>query len=461
MRVWQKIYFFTLVLFLLILNTGLFLAADYIFFYNFTQEQKNTETGCYFLCQNLEHDFSMLQKNSRYQENVRERLLNGYKKYYKTQDITLTLEQAQAGQKPSLRSKVQDGGRNMMVFAEQNLNVPFDTYRIHYERRLTDFERTWRDLKRTFALISFGMSVLLCPLLYVFMHSILKPLGLLNESVDRIADGEYGQQAVLKKDTVWNRDEIYELSQNVNKMAKTIQYQIAALEEENEMKQTLMDNMAHELKTPLTSIYGYAEYLQYARTNPKEQYESLSYIMTESRRLSKLSETMLSMRIYEKENRQFVQVHLVTLAAHIEKILSHSLREKNLKLETDFELEAVCGDEAMFINLFRNLLENAIRASKTGGRILWNCRQEDDRTVFEVIDFGIGMEQKELAQITEAFYRVDKARSRKDGGVGLGLSVVDLIVKRMNGTMEFSSVPGEGTKVTVNLQLVNQNIKTL
>ena len=219
--------------------------------------------------------------------------------------------------------------------------------------------------------------------------------------------------------------------------------------------------MAHELKTPLTSIYGYAEYLQYARTNPKEQYESLSYIMTESRRLSKLSETMLSMRIYEKENRQFVQVHLVTLAAHIEKILSHSLREKNLKLETDFELEAVCGDEAMFINLFRNLLENAIRASKTGGRILWNCRQEDDRTVFEVIDFGIGMEQKELAQITEAFYRVDKARSRKDGGVGLGLSVVDLIVKRMNGTMEFSSVPGEGTKVTVNLQLVNQNIKTL
>ena len=56
---------------------------------------------------------------------------------------------------------------------------------------------------------------------------------------------------------------------------------------------------------------------------------------------------------------------------------------------------------------------------------------------------------------------MDKARSRKDGGVGLGLSVVDLIVKRMNGTMEFSSVPGEGTKVTVNLQLVNQNIKTL
>lgn len=138
----------------------------------------------------------------------------------------------------------------------------------------------------------------------------------------------------------------------------------------------------------------------------------------------------------------------------------HALQEKHLTLETGFEMEMVYGDEAMYVNLFRNLLENAIRASSPGSRIFWNGRQEGDRTIFEVIDSGIGMAQEELERITEAFYRVDQARARKDGGVGLGLSVVDLIVKRMNGTLEFTSAPGEGTKVTVNLQLLNKNIKS-
>lgn len=221
-----------------------------------------------------------------------------------------------------------------------------------------------------------------------------------------------------------------------------------------------MDNMAHELKTPLTSIYGYAEYLRYAKTKEEEKYEGLTYIMEESRRLAKMSEIMLSMRLYEKEDSGIEAVDLQAAAGHIEKILAGKLQEKNLKLKKEFMLQTIYGEESLFVNLFRNLLENAIRASREGDEILFRAFLEDNKQVFEIIDYGIGMEESELNQITEAFYRIDRARSRKDGGVGLGLSVADLIVKKLKGTMTFLSAPEKGTKVTVVLQLPNKSIKS-
>ena len=106
-------------------------------------------------------------------------------------------------------------------------------------------------------------------------------------------------------------------------------------------------------------------------------------------------------------------------------------------------------------------MENAIRASRAGDDIVFRTFRREETQIFEIIDFGIGMEETELERITEAFYRVDKARSRKDGGVGLGLSIANLIVKKLGGTMAFASSPGKGTKATVILQHPNNNVKSL
>lgn len=368
MRVWQKIYFVTLLLFLIMLNAGLFLAARFVFSYNLKQEQKKVETDCFFLCKNLEHDFSILRQNKRYKDSVIELLFEGYRKYYKTLHIEISLEQGEAGEKASIRSQAADGGRQMHVLAQQSLAGPYQNYRIYYDKQLLDFEQTWLGLKRTFAMISLAMSVSLCLLLYVFMRHMLKPLGRLNESVAKIAAGEYGRQMEDAGNSSWNQDEIAELARNVNKMSETIQRQIGALEEENQKKQRLMDNMAHELKTPLTSIYGYAEYLRYAKTDCKERYEGLAYIMEESMRLAKMSETMLSMRLYEKEEHNPIPVDLRVLARHVEKILLPGLQEKKISIRKDFRVETVFGDEELLVNLLRNLLENAIRASKCSRR---------------------------------------------------------------------------------------------
>lgn len=459
MRIWQKIYFVTLLLFLVMLNAGLFFAARFLFSYNLAQEKKKAETDCYFICQNLERDFSILEHNGRYRENVVELLVENYQAYYKKQNLMISLKKTGKNETPVLRSKVSGGGKRVEIYVEQNLGSPYQAYRIFYQKRLLDFEEVWRMLKRVFAVVSLVMSVLLCLILYVFMRQMLKPLGRLNEGVARIAAGEYGKTNASRNQSFWTRDEISELSKNVNKMSETIQFQIETLKDENDKKQQLMDNMAHELKTPLTSIYGYAQYLRYAKATEEERREGLMYIMEESGRLAKMSETMLTMRLYEKEERKLEKVSLQVVAARLQKILAEKLQEKNLTIRMEFEEETVFAEETLLISLFRNLLENAIRASNEGDEVVFRSFRENDKQVFEVIDYGIGMEEAELERITEAFYRVDKARSRKDGGVGLGLSIVDLIVKRLGGAMAFTSAPGKGTKVTVILQLPNKDVK--
>lgn len=217
MRIWQKIYFVVLLLFLILLNIGLFLAARFVFSYNLGQEKRKAESDCFFLCQNLEHDFSILERNDRYRQEVIALLLKGYSRYYLTQNIELTLEKTEEKKNFQIRSDVTKRGEQICISAEQSLADPYQNYRIHYKKRLIEFEKIWKSLKRTFAMISLSMSILLCLILYVLMRHSLKPLGNLNVRVAKIAAGEYGEHVTVKCRNKWQRDEIVELSQNVNK----------------------------------------------------------------------------------------------------------------------------------------------------------------------------------------------------------------------------------------------------
>ena len=217
MRIWQKIYFVVLLLFLILLNVGLFLAARFVFSYNLGQEKRKAESDCFFLCQNLEHDFSILERNGRYRKDVIDLLFEGYGRYYLTQNIELDMEETEEIKEVQIRSDVAKRGEQICISAEQSLTEPYQNYRIHYKKRLIEFEKIWKSLKRTFAVISFSMSILLCLILYVLMRHSLKPLGNLNVRVAKIAAGEYGEHVTVKSRNKWQRDEIFELSQNVNK----------------------------------------------------------------------------------------------------------------------------------------------------------------------------------------------------------------------------------------------------
>lgn len=446
MRVWQKVYLTTLVVFLAMLNIGLLFAANYIFEHNVEIEKQQGERECYFLVQNLEHDFSILEKNGRMQETVMQAVVAGYQNYYQSQDIYIRLKETLT-QEGSIRSLVVQGGKQIYIQVERTLAAPYSGYTLFYQKELVEFEETWHRLQMTYVLISVVLSFLLCIILFFLMQHIFKPLERLNESVAEISQGNYDQHLKHR-----GNDEIAELAENINVMADTIQSQIHMLEDENAKKQQLMDDLAHELRTPLTSIYGYAELLQRGKIDEEEMYEGLSYIIRESRRLNKMSEEMLSMRLLEQEAVVYTKLSITSISEHIRKILKDKLEEKDITLLEQHEEECFLGEEYLYIMLFRNLLENAIRASYSGGVIEWRSFEEELVYRFEIIDYGIGMEKEEQAKIMDAFYRVDKGRARAEGGAGLGLSIVNIIVAKLKGSIEFDSEKGQGTKVTIVLK---------
>lgn len=446
MRVWQKVYLATLVIFLAMLNVGLLFAANYIFEHNVEIEKQQGERECYFLVQSLEHDLSILEKNGRMQDTVVEALVAGYQNYYQSQNIYIRLKDTLT-QEASLRSLVVQGGKHIYIQVERTLASPYSAYTLFYQKELVEFEETWHRLQMTYVLISVVLSFLLCIILFFMMQHIFKPLERLNGSVAEISKGNYDQH--LRHTS---NDEISELAENINVMADTIQSQIHMLEDENARKQQLMDNLAHELRTPLTSIYGYAELLQRGKIDEEEMYEGLGYIIRESRRLNRMSEEMLSMRLLEKEAVNYAKLDIKDISEHIRRILKEKLEEKEITLLEQHEAELFWGEEYLYIMLFRNLLENAIRASYKAGVIEWRSFEEELQYRFEIVDYGIGMEKDELEKIMDAFYRVDKGRARAEGGAGLGLSIVNIIVTKLKGSITFESEKGQGTKVIVLLK---------
>lgn len=457
MRVWQKIYFLTLLLFLVLLNLGLFMAAGFIFKYNLDAECRQAETESSFLVQNIVHDFSILMRTGRYEPETMQAVVRGYRSFYEGRNVEVSLTEEKDHQDSVVNTEVKHGGSEITIRIRRKLLVPYDRFGLSFQKRLVSFEALFKALKRMFAATSFGMSALLCILHYFLIRRILRPLVRLNEGVAQIAEGNYEQRISCA-----GNDELAELAANVNQMSEKIRAQIGMLEEENARKQQLMDNLAHEIRTPLTSIYGYAEYLQRAKTGEEERLFNLSYIMEESMRLHKLAETMLSMRLYEKEDMVLRPVPVHRIVEAVQNILEEKLKQKKLKLILDFNVEQVEGDEILLICLFRNLLENAAYASRAGGRIIFSGRNaKDGKTVFEIQDYGSGMAKETLKRITEPFYREDKARSRANGGAGLGLSIAELIVLKHRGTLSFASEKGRGTTVTVILRAPNMLPKTL
>ena len=453
MKIWQKVYLATLVVFLLMLNVGMILCANYIFEHNIAIERQQCGRECYMLQQNLEHDFSYLAANGRMHVSVIQKVVDSYHNYYQSQNLFIELREA-VGDKSNTRSVVIRGGKKIYIQVERTLSKPYADYAVFYQKELVDFEQTWRKLQATFVIISLGSSLLLCIILFFLIRKLFKPLECLNQSVADISSGNYEQNLSAK-----GEDEIAQLAGNINTMAETIQKQISQLEEENKNKQQLMDNLAHELRTPLTSIYGYAQLLQVGKVSEEETYEGLEYIMKESKRLNKMSADMLSMRLFEKENIQWTQLSMKSVSEHVHKILADGLESKNITLKEFHEKDMYWGEEDQYIVLFRNLLENAIRASKEGSTIEWNSRCQEKGYLFEVIDYGIGMEPEEVEKVMEAFYRVDKSRTRAEGGAGLGLSIVDTIVKRLGGTIQIESEKDKGTKIKVCIEIPESLLK--
>ena len=217
------------------------------------------------------------------------------------------------------------------------------------------------------------------------------------------------------------------------------------------MRSQFVANVSHELKTPLTSIKGFAETLKYVEDDDNRN-KFLDIINNEADRLSRLINDILSLsnieNMYMIKNESFNPKEVFLEVIEMIKLEAN---DKNVSITFDYNYNgSIKGDRDKFCQLGVNLIENAVKYSKKNGEVKIIVSEIKDIFVLEVIDNGIGIPKEDLPRIFERFYRVDKSRATK--GTGLGLAIVKHIVKLFNGEIEVISTLGEGSKFTVKIK---------
>ncbi|MDR5586853.1 MULTISPECIES: ATP-binding protein [Clostridium] len=219
------------------------------------------------------------------------------------------------------------------------------------------------------------------------------------------------------------------------------------------MRTQFVANVSHELKTPLTSIKGFAETLRYVEDDETRE-KFLNIIDKESERLSRLINDILVLSSIESnisiQNDEFLPKTIIEDVVNMIRKLANN-KEINLEFYDDNQ-ELILGDKDKFYQLTLNLVENAIKYSENGSNVKVISYSKRGYYYLEVSDNGIGIPKEDLPRIFERFYRVDK--SRKKGGTGLGLAIVKHIVKTFNGDINVKSTLGEGSTFKVRIKYI-------
>ena len=277
------------------------------------------------------------------------------------------------------------------------------------------------------------------------LRKILQPLKQLQHAVVEMTGGNYDVQV-----QVASQDEIGQLSNAFNKMAHTIQ-------QEDEAQKTFLATVSHELRTPISYVKGYSESIQQQILTPEQQREAINVIAKEAERMERLTNDLMQLVRKEQLEQQFEPLVLAECIREVEQLLTPQLQAKQLTLQLSLDEDLIVeADEGQLKQLFINIIENAIRYSDRGQQIFVAAKGEDPFAKIVVQDFGIGIAHEHLAHVTERFYRVNKARSRADGGSGLGLSIVKQIVLVHKGTLLIDSEELKGTTVTIKIPTLKE-----
>lgn len=459
----NKAYIWTLILFLLFIYVGIMLFCINNTKHNLSGIKGSYLREHYFLVNSMTKDI-MAMKNRGYEiDEAIAHSYDSYKRHYEGQKIYLQIYNdkmrifSSLPIETTLSDKEMNEGKNIteihvVTLNERkymqisgNLPEQYNQYALVYYADITDIVNEWDKRNNSLFIASIIFSVFLSICLFILIEYLFKPLEIISNISNKIANGEYKEKLEIRGGA-----EITEVVQSFNKMADKIQYQMEELENHARERQRLIDDLAHELRTPLTAIYGYAEYMQKTHLSEEDKFDATNYILSESTRLKNISESLLELVIIREEKEiEMVSMDIEQLFKKVHQTENIKLKEKGIELVYYNELEEIKGNKDLIESMVVNLVDNAIKACSTKGKITMRAYFENEKKIIEVEDNGKGMTEKQLLQVTEAFYRVDKARSRKEGGNGLGLALCEQIAKKHHAELFFSSKPNEKTIVKV------------
>ena len=281
-------------------------------------------------------------------------------------------------------------------------------------------------------------------LVRINLKNIFRPIEQINEATKKVALGEYDIELETKRE-----DEIGELTNNFNKMTR-------GLKSTENLQKEFINNVSHEIKTPVSSIEGFAKFLKDKDLTDEEREEYANIIIEEAKRLENLTGKILKLsKLNNQEiitNKQEIEV-----AEQIRKaisLLEPKWSKKDIKINVSLEEKIFLGDEDLIFQVWVNIIDNAIKFSNEGESIDIKVYEKDSNINVEIKDHGIGMKEEELEKVYDRFYQIDRSHSKE--GSGLGLAIVKRIVELSEGKIEIKSKENKGTTVIVKLPVTSE-----
>lgn len=458
----KKIFFVALILFSVFLNSMILMVSIIILRDKLSTVRDKCLAEHYVIASSLIGDMQALeQRGNPVEENI-DNLMRLYSRYLQGRGNGLAVafsgewiyeSPAFASGENTIFPPDTGYGQERLVYMENgnrpilcvygSFPAPWQDYGLMYTGNLSDTVSSWRHTKNILFLTGIAVILMMSFFLFQFLNIIFRPLRQISSASAKIANGNYGSRISVR-----GKDEISGVAYNFNLMAEQIENQIGQLEEASEQKQQFIDNFSHELRIPLTAIYGYAEYIQKAFMSEEERYECTQFIMSECSRLQNMAYQLLDMALLRRDEMKDSDCSVKELFAESEKVMHVRASEKKIRLTYVLPPNYVVrGNMEQLLILLNNLIDNAIKESRQEDEIHIRAYAEESAVVMEVRDHGAGMEKEQILHIKEAFYRVDKARSRAGGGAGLGLAICERIIQLHHADMSFVSEPGAGTTV--------------
>lgn len=277
-------------------------------------------------------------------------------------------------------------------------------------------------------------------LMIVVIARIIKPLRSITNATKKVASGDF----TVKVDTK-RKDEIGRLANNFNLMVdelNSIEY----------LRKDFISNISHELKTPLASIQGFAKLLEDENISHEEKKEYINIILEETSRLSNLSSNMIKLSKFENQeiitNKKTYKLDEQLRKAII--LMEEKINEKNIKINLKSESISIVQDEELIMEIWLNLLNNAIKYTEKNGKIDITVEKDLEHIIVTVKDTGIGISKEQQGKIFDKFYQIDTSHS--SDGSGLGLPIVKRIIDLIDGKIEVESEINKGTAFKVFLK---------
>lgn len=313
---------------------------------------------------------------------------------------------------------------------------------------ISDIFASYNHQLRYAKFICIALSLVCSIILLILVKFLLRPLEYLNRTTHAIASGNYSQRINVK-----THDELGMLADSMNIMADSVEENVSQLKEVAENRKEFINNLSHEMKTPLTSILGFADIIRIKRNITAEELSDYSSIIfDEAKRLKNLSGKLMELITIGETNLEFIEIETTELFSQIDLLMQPIMKNNEMLLETSCDNCIIRVDLELFKSMLLNFIDNAVKASSKDSMIQLKGNFAGESFTICIIDTGIGISKSELNKITEPFYMVDKARSRKAGGAGLGLALCKSIAEIHEADFKILSEINKGTTVKLSLK---------